>query len=63
MKHEVLPYRALLEDLKRAHERGRLAHGYIFFGEDALGRRAAAEALARFLELGSSLCVPTQRGQ
>lgn len=47
------PYKTLLEDLKRAHENGRLAHGYIFFGEDAAGRHAASEALARLFEHGS----------
>lgn len=53
MNKALTPYKALLEDLKRAHENGRLAHGYVFFGEDVPGRRAVAEALAYFFERGS----------
>ena len=53
MNKALAPYKPLLEDLKRAHGNGRLAHGYIFFGEDVAGRRAAAEALAAFLEHGT----------
>lgn len=43
----------LVEDFQRLVKNGRLAHGYIFFGEPQVGKFSFALSLARFLETGN----------
>ncbi|MDD5547521.1 MAG: AAA family ATPase [Candidatus Pacebacteria bacterium] len=40
----------LIEDFKKLAEGGKLAHGYIFFGEPQVGKFTFARSLANFLE-------------
>ena len=48
----VIGHTAQLERLKELARTDKLSHGYIFFGEPSIGKRACAEAFARFLETG-----------
>jgi hypothetical protein len=42
-----------IKDLASLHARGQLGHAYIFFGDPNTGKSLAAQALARYIEIGA----------
>jgi len=48
----ILGHERIIEDLKRLAGNGNLAHGYLFFGEERIGKRLVALSFANYLESG-----------
>jgi hypothetical protein len=49
----IIGHESTINDLKDLIARGRLGHGYIFFGPSMVGKRTVALALGNFLEKGT----------
>ncbi len=56
----LLGHHAILEDFERLLARGRLAHGYFFFGSVGVGKYFFAQEFARFLERGTWFAETTR---
>lgn len=48
----IIGHETIIADIKDLNERGRLGHGYIFFGPSMVGKRTIATALGHYLEKG-----------
>jgi DNA polymerase-3 subunit delta' len=48
----IIGHETIIADIKDLNERGRLGHGYIFFGPSMVGKRTVATALGHYLEKG-----------
>lgn len=49
----ILGHERIVEDLMRLADRGALAHSYLFFGPERVGKRTVAIHLANYLETGA----------
>jgi DNA polymerase-3 subunit delta' len=55
---DIIGQRRKIEQLERARENGRVAHAYLFFGPDGVGKERVAFAFARALNCASETDAP-----
>ena len=56
--NEIIGQKRQIEQLERARQNGRVAHAYLFFGPDGVGKERVAFAFARALNCESSQNAP-----